>query len=179
MSSIIKSSKKKLLLAFTCFFSLANILAAVKTWTGLAGDGNCATPQNWSGGNVPAPTDDVILDNYFAMGDYIITLPVYAITVKSIAISPSLNHSIRLILPSTNLSAPALPATGPGYGLTINNGGIFQNSSGLSSGSSLNITDSIKLIMEADTFITPAPCMHQILFRYYQKRREQKPASLN
>lgn len=145
MFTLIHSIGKLLSSSFIFIFISTNVSATIKTWTGLANDGMWATAINWSGGSLPSSTDDVLLDNSFVSTNYDVTLPDMASTVKSLTISPSLLHSIKLILPSTNLFAPGFIATGPGYGITINEGGIFQNSSGITSGSSLTISDSIRI----------------------------------
>ncbi len=145
MSFQIPSLKIISLLFCVTIFSSTKIFAATKTWTGLGGDGNYANASNWSAGTLPTPADDVLLDNSFVATDYTVTLPNSSITIKSLVITPSANHVIKVILPSSNLLSPALTVTGGGYGIVINSGGIFQNSSGLTSGSSLNISDSIKI----------------------------------
>jgi len=145
MFILIQSTKKFLLFAFTFFFSFANIFAATKTWTGLANDGNWSTPFNWSNGSVPNSLDDVVLDNSSKNGSYVVTLPNSSVTIKTVSISPSAGNTIQLILPSSNTLSPAFSATGPGYGLTINNGGIFKNSSGASNMTTVNIADSIRI----------------------------------
>ncbi len=92
-----------------------------------------------------ASTDDVILDNSSAIGSYIVTLPNTPVTVRTITITPSGANIIQLVLPSSNTQSPALTATGPGYGLTINYGGIFKNSSGASNLTTVDIADSIRI----------------------------------
>jgi hypothetical protein len=137
--------KKSFLLAGVLFFSYAELMAATKIWTGLAGDGSWSSPTNWSGNIIPASTDDVILDNSSAIGSYIVTLPNTPVTVRTITITPSGANIIQLVLPSSNTQSPALTATGPGYGLTINYGGIFKNSSGASNLTTVDIADSIRI----------------------------------
>jgi len=119
--------------------------AAIKTWTGAAGDGLYANAFNWSGGSLPVSTDDLLFDNSSQATSYVVTLPDIAITIRSIVITPSAGQTIKLLLPATNFNAPAVTLTGGGYALLINDGAIFQNSSGLTSGSSLSITDSIRI----------------------------------
>lgn len=72
-------------------------------------------------------------------------LPVTAVTVKTITITPLINRTIDLTLPNTNTLAPALTVNGAGYGLILNAGAVFRNSSGSSSGTAVNILDSIKI----------------------------------
>ncbi|HTS43003.1 MAG TPA: hypothetical protein VMH01_01300, partial [Puia sp.] len=119
--------------------------AAIQLWTGAGGDGQWSNPSNWNGNAVPAVDDDVLLDNSFLTGSYVVSLPNTAVTIKSLTITPGFSDSIFVILPSSNTSAPAFSVTGPGYGLTINARGIFQNASGLASGEPLVIADSIRI----------------------------------
>lgn len=106
-------------------------------WTGLGGDGQWITPTNWSGNNIPASVDDVILDNSFASANYTVSLPAGSITVtvKSLTITPASGHTIEAILPLTNTAMPGLRLTSAGTALRINSGGIFRNASGATSGS--------------------------------------------
>ncbi len=143
---ILIRSTKYFILSFTVIiFSFGNLSANTKIWAGLANDGNWSSALNWDGGTLPITTDDVLLDNSFVVTNYNVMLPNTAVTVKSITISPLTSQSIVLILPSANVADPALVVNGPGYGITINKGGVFQNSSGLTSSSSLNVSDSIKI----------------------------------
>jgi|GEM_PF-281823 len=118
---------------------------ATKTWTGLAGDGQWATAANWNGGTLPVAGDDILLDNSSATANYAVMLPNVAIVVRSITINPDPGRTIQLTLPNSNTTEPALTATGPGYGLLINDGGVFENASGLTSGESLAIGDSLRI----------------------------------
>jgi len=122
-----------------------NSSAIIKIWTGAAADGQWSTPANWNLGAIPLPGDDVLLDNEIITVNYAITLPNSAVVIKTITITPDAGRIIQLILPSSNIVEPALTATGPGYGLLINNGGVFQNASGMASGESMNIADSIRI----------------------------------
>lgn len=128
-----------------CIAFFQNSFGSIKTWTGGGGDGQWSNSANWNGGLVPLPADDVILDNSIVLSDYTVVFPNTGVIVKSIIIGPLTGRIIQLILPSSNLVEPALTATGPGYGLIINSGGIFQNASGLTSGESLNIADSVRI----------------------------------
>ena len=136
----------KRLLFITVIPAIAqNSFAFTKTWTGLAGDGLWSSATNWNNNSLPAATDDVVLDNSIVTADYIVTLPNTAVSIKTLSLSPAIAHIIRLVLPVTNTVAPALTVSGPGYGIVINSGGIFRNQSGLSSGASLSIADSIRI----------------------------------
>ena len=136
----------KVFLIFFVFISFAYIsVADTKTWTGFGGDSDWSNPINWSNGSLPLPTDDVLLDNTSLPVSYQIFLPDIAVVLKTLHIIPSPGRNIELILPNTNVSLDALTATGPGYGIELNAGAIFRNASGLSSGESLMIADSIMI----------------------------------
>src|SRR5579871_1566052 len=138
-------NKNFLLLACCLFFSFLHLLANTKTWTGIAGDGKWSTPLNWSGASVPVATDDVLLDHNSVNSDYTVTMPDGPVTIKSITITPATTQTITLLIPSTNFSTPAVTTTSSGYSIVINKGGILKNSSGLTSGSSLSISDSFQI----------------------------------
>jgi hypothetical protein len=128
------------------FFSINySSFAGSKTWTGFGGDSEWANPLNWSDGSLPLPTDDVLLDNEALPVSYQVYLPDIVVVLKTLHIFPSPGRNIEVILPSTNLSMDALTVTGPGYGIEINAGAIFRNASGLTSGESLLIADSIMI----------------------------------
>ncbi|MBO9573118.1 MAG: hypothetical protein J7497_13080, partial [Chitinophagaceae bacterium] len=130
-----------------------------KKWDGGAGTNLWNDPLNWNDNIVPSSSDNIILDNSAVSGNYSVILPVTAVTVKSILIDPSASVQIDLTLPKQNTVVPALTITGPGYGLTINKGGIFRNSSGASSGTPLVVSDSIKINNEGK-FIINTPRAH-------------------
>ena len=121
------------------------MLANTKTWTGGAGDGLWSNPSNWSGNSLPLVSDDVVLDNSQLSATYTVTLPDISVTLKTLTIAAGQGKSILLILPASNLNAPGLTVIGPGYGIDIENGGIFQNASGIASGESMVIADSIRI----------------------------------
>jgi hypothetical protein len=123
----------------------AILTAEIKSWTGYGGDANWTNPLNWSGSSLPLPNDDVLLDNGDLPVSYQVNLPPTAIILKSILISPSPGRNIELILPSANNVPNALTVTGPGYGIELKAGAIFRNASGLSSGESLSIADSMMI----------------------------------
>ncbi|HSZ33326.1 MAG TPA: hypothetical protein VK772_08440 [Puia sp.] len=128
------------------FISFAYIsFADTKSWTGFGGDSDWSNPINWSNGSLPLPTDDVLLDNTSLPVSYQIYLPDIVVVLKTLHIIPSPGRNIELILPNTNVSLDALTVTGPGYGIELNAGAIFRNASGLSSGESLMIADSIMI----------------------------------
>jgi hypothetical protein len=116
-------------------------------WDGEAGDGQWMTAQNWAGDILPAITDDVILDNAFITGGYIVALPGgnSVVHIKSITITPASGYNIELILPATNTAIPAFKVSGAIYGMVIGNGGIFKNASGTDNGLPVEIADSLKI----------------------------------
>jgi hypothetical protein len=117
----------------------------VRTWTGNGGDERWSNPLNWNGGGLPAASDEVILDNTGAPGTYRVILPDQAVTILALTISPSPGNQIELLLPSSNVQPDALVVTGPGYGILLNEGAVFRNSSGIASGESLHVADSIRI----------------------------------
>jgi len=121
-------------------------IAQVK-WDGEAGDGQWSSAANWSGNMVPAVTDDVLLDNSMVPGNYTVTLPgtIVAVTIRSIALSPAAGNIIQFIVPVSSTAAPAFTATGPGYGITLNNGGVMMNASGATSGAAIAVSDSFRI----------------------------------
>ncbi len=146
--SVTKGFKTRLNYLFLIFILFSNSLAAQLKWDGEASDGQWNSAANWVGDVVPAPGDNVQLDNSFVAVDYTVTLPggSLAITVKTISISPDNGRHIELVLPPSNVATvPAFAATGPGYGITINNGGIFSNRSGNTSGNAVLVADSIQI----------------------------------
>ncbi len=122
---------------------------AQKIWDGGGGDGLWATATNWVGDAIPTSTDNVILDNSSLAGTYTVTLPITAVTVVSLTITPTGANIIKLILPTTNTVSPGFTVTGTGYPLTVNSNGVFQNSSGASAAPTITIgsvaTDSMKI----------------------------------
>ena len=128
---------------FFCFYSPFELVAETKTWTGYGGDTNWLNPLNWSGAELPKSADDVILDNRDMPVSYIVILPVTAVILKTISIEPSPGRNIELVLPDSNKITNALTVTGPGYGIELSAGAVFRNASGLTSGESLVVSDSI------------------------------------
>jgi hypothetical protein len=129
---------------FVIFFLLfpSFLFAETKSWTGFGGNSNWSDPMNWSGATLPLSTDDVLLDNSILTSSYQVLLPDNAVTVRTISIHPS-GTTIELILPSSNVTPNACTVTGPGYGIELYAGAVFRNASGLSSGESLSIADSM------------------------------------
>lgn len=121
-----------------------NILAQVR-WNGLGGDGQWFNPANWISNTVPGAGDDVILDNSFVPGSYVVSLPAgnLSVTVRSLTITPAAGGTIEVVLPESNTALPGFLCNRSPYGLVINKGGIFRNASGGGVGSTLSIADSL------------------------------------
>lgn len=118
---------------------------AQKKWDGGGGTNAWNNGNNWTGNTVPSASDNVVLDNSVVTTGYSVLLPTTAVTVNSITITPTINRTIDLTLPNANTLAPALTVSGSGYGMILNAGAVFRNSSGSSSGTAVNIVDSIKI----------------------------------
>jgi len=140
-----KNISRSLGVIFIFFLLPAMIFAEIKTWTGYGGDSNWLNVLNWSGTRLPASTDDVLFDNGDLPLSYQVFLPNVAVVIRTLHISPSAGRNIELILPATNLMNDAFSVMGPGYGIELNAGAIFRNASGISSGESLHIADSIQI----------------------------------
>ena len=115
-----------------------------RKWVGGQGT-SWDNPLNWEPAGLPVLTDDILLDNSQQAGDYVVTLPLTAVTVTSIAISPAAMRKIKLILPAGNMASPALTITSTGDALLLTKGALFQNASGLSSGQSLRIAGKVRI----------------------------------
>ena len=141
-----KCSRIKNLLCLVVLLVSIRITAQVK-WDGEAGDGQWSSPANWTGNRIPAENDDVLLDNSTVAGNYTVSLPggSAAIVIKTITITPVAGNNIQLVLPVVNTAAPALTATGQVYGISIDNGGIFINSSGTAGAAAIVVNDSFRI----------------------------------
>jgi hypothetical protein len=133
--------------------------AEIKTWTGFGGDSNWSNPLNWTDMSLPRSTDDVLLDNENIPLSFVIKLPDVTVIVRTLVINPSPGRTIELILPASNLTANAFTVTGPGYGMELHDGAIFRNASGISSGESLQIADSI-IIYDGGRYIHQTRSSH-------------------
>ena len=72
---------KKIYISILLLISIKG-LAATKYWDG-GGDGvSWNSAANWFGDIIPTSTDDVILDNTYFLGTYIVTLPIGSTTVS-------------------------------------------------------------------------------------------------
>jgi hypothetical protein len=119
------------------------MLAEIKSWTGFGGNENWADPLNWTGNSVPVLTDDVWIDNSETPLSFQVILPDSSVTVRTLHIHPSPGFSIEVVLPASNKLLNAFTVTGPGYGIELFAGAVFRNASGISSGESLSIADSL------------------------------------
>ncbi len=142
-----------------CYFIPARSIAEIKTWTGYGGDSRWINPLNWSDQVIPLNTDDVLLDNGDLPVSYQVILPDVQVILRTLQIKPSPGRNIELILPVSNILTDAFSVTGPGYGIALFAGAIFRNASGLSSGESLQIADSI-IIYDGARYIHQTRAAH-------------------
>ncbi len=119
--------------------------AETRSWTGLGGDASWSNPLNWTGAVLPGAVDDVLLDNSEIPVSYGVTMPDGIIVLRTLRINPSPGRNIELVLPATNKFPDAFTLTGPGYGIELDAGAVFRNASGISSGESLHISDSMMI----------------------------------
>lgn len=134
-------------LVFLLFCHITLVSGSQVTWDG-GGDGvSWNDPNNWTGDNVPAATDNVVLDNSLINTSYTVGLPAGAATVTllSLTITPSGVNTITLNLPAANTAAPGLAITGTGDALVLNSNAVFRNSSGASSGSTVDIVNTFRI----------------------------------
>ena len=151
-------------------FFPAFLKAEVKIWSGLGGDSNWSNPLNWTDRSLPLSTDDVLLDNRNVPLSFTILLPDVVVIVKTLIINPSPGRNIEVILPSSNINANAFTVTGPGYGIELHDGAIFRNISGISSGESLQIADSI-IIYDGGRYIHQTRGSHaNNILRFFPSR---------
>jgi hypothetical protein len=151
---------KKLCIGIGMLMLSITLNAATIYWTGSANDGLWSTASNWSGNNTPTSTDDVVLDNIAGPStSYLVTLPNTMVTVQSISINPT-TDTIKLLLPITNVLSNTLTITTGG--LTIKDKGVFINASGISSGTSMVISDSLR-ILNGGRFVQNAKGAHTAL----------------
>ena len=141
-------------------------LAAEISWTGGGGDGLWINPANWSGNIVPGSTDDVMIDNRFVGGSFEVSLGagVGTVSIHSLRIAPALSNIITVLIPPENKASPALACGGPQYGLILDDGAIFINASGAASGSTLEVSDSIR-INNGGKYVHRTPRSHAEIVR--------------
>jgi hypothetical protein len=135
------------------------IWAETITWTGSGGDGLWSNPMNWSGAVLPGASDDVLLDNSVIPLPFKVLLPDVAVTIRTLHIQPSAGRNIELVLPASNKVANGFTVTGPGYGIQLDAGAIFRNASGIASGESLSIADSL-IIYDGARYIHQTRASH-------------------
>jgi len=147
------------LLIFTTF-SYLHSRCQVR-WSGAAGDGQWNSAGNWQAGQVPAPGDDVLIDNSLLAGNYKIYLPAgnTRISIRSLTIKPSTTSTIEVILPVGNISLPGIDLSSTTTSLAIYAGGIFRNSSGAGSGVSVKIAGLVAIYNEGK-YVHNTPISH-------------------
>lgn len=117
-------------ICFTC--------SAEKKWIGgISGEWDNIT--HWQPAGIPVSGDTVVLNNDLNTTSYTVTLPDHTVSIHSLVIHPAEGLTIKLLLPSSNLSGPAFLINGTGDAIIVRKGGVFLNSSGLSSGQSLQL----------------------------------------
>ena len=89
---------------------------------------------------------------------YQVTLPDSAVIIRTLIVKPS-PAEYRIVLPASNKNANAFTVKGPGYGIELNAGAIFRNASGISSGESLQIADSM-IIYDGGRYIHQTRASH-------------------
>ena len=139
---LLKNKLRHFGFAFLLLLFFTNYSLGQKTWTGGGADGLWATATNWSGGTVPIATDQVVLDNSGVAGTYVVTLPVTAVTIFRLTITPTNPNIITLILPNTNTTVPGLlvgDVTAATDDIIINSGGELRNSTGAASGNGIQV----------------------------------------
>lgn len=122
-------------------------LLGQRKWDGEANDGQWSNPVNWVGDSIPVSSDDVLFDNQYIDSAYSVMMPAGLITVvlNSMEIFPSGDHKIKIIIPNTNTAVPAITLSRAAYPLILNKNAIFINASGASSGSTIDLADSMKI----------------------------------
>jgi hypothetical protein len=116
-------------------------------WDGEAGDGQWNNALNWTNNSLPGFSSDVVLDNSIVTGSYSVSLPPgeQSITIRTLLIDPSGGNTIALVLPNTSTVVPGLTISGPGYGMILNRGAVFRNSSGAAAGNGVMVADSVRI----------------------------------
>ncbi len=131
----------------------------VKLWTGLAGDGQWNSPNNWTGNSVPASTDIVRLDNTHVAGPYSVAIQGNA-TCKSLSISGSSTTlainggKLSVVLDLTISTGNTLVQTNSADSVIL--GGSFTNSGTYNPGTSIikfaPVTGSHVIVTNANPF---------------------------
>lgn len=129
------------LFVFIVSFPFLHLSAQIR-WDGEAGDGVWNSALNWTSNTVPLSGEIVLLDNSIVNGNYVVTLPAGNVStvIARLEITPLSSNTITLINPNTNTSPTAFTATGAGDAIVLNNGAIFLNASGASSGTPVSVS---------------------------------------
>lgn len=128
--------------AWVLLHVLSSGLFSQQKWDGGGGDDQWQNAANWSPDGVPVKGAMVLLDNSSVQDSYIVKMPGGNISVSlmTLHILPATGKKITLHLPNTNTGSPGLMVTGAGESLWLGEGAEMRNSSGASSGESLNLT---------------------------------------
>jgi hypothetical protein len=128
-------------------FAFFPVRATELRWDGDANDGLWQNPLNWSSNILPGLNDDIVFDNTFITSPYVVSLGpgTGPVNLRSLRITPSGSNNITVIISPTNVENPALKCSGTVFGLVMDPGAIFINESGASSGSTIEIADSIRI----------------------------------
>lgn len=150
---------QRIVMVFGLCIFLLNVNAQ-EYWDGEGSDGRWSNPLNWSGNTLPSSTSTVVLNNLYVDSNYVVVLDTLAgaITIGSLEISPGVNRQIKLVIPSYNKFSPALSIVFPNS-LVLQNGGFLINSSGASSGTIINLFDSV-YIFNGGRYVHNTPRAH-------------------
>lgn len=111
-----------------------------KLWDGGASTDQWTDANNWYPDGIPLSTDQVLLNNQFISGDYLVSLPMGNISTQILSFIINPTHAkITVILPNGNTAVPGLQLNALDTGLVIREGGIFKNVSGAGSGNSIQL----------------------------------------
>lgn len=133
---------------------------AQQYWDGEGNDGKWSNPLNWSGNSLPTTSSNVVLNNLYVDSNYSVEIDTLAgaITIGSLNVTPGINRNIYLNIPASNKLAPAISFTSSNS-LVLNNGATLINSSGASSGTIINLFDSV-FIFNGGKYIHNTPRAH-------------------
>lgn len=134
------------------------LFATVKRWNGSV-SGMWTDIQNWTPAGAPAETDDIILDNSILLTDFRVTTPSQSVSVLSLEIAPASGRLIEIQIPASNVIVPAMSFLSTGSSLIIRSGGIFRNSSGVTSGQSLQVSGKM-ILLDGGTYIHNTRASH-------------------
>jgi len=109
------------------------MVAAVKTWDGDAGDGLWSSPTNWDNDTLPAVDDSVLLDDPLPTSitmDMDVTIEDLTISGPSVSLSPGGATSLDLVNYSQSNGTFTPPASMSVAGEFDHNGGTFIHNNG-------------------------------------------------